>query len=80
MQNILLSLEVADFSEKRQNEHVGYEDEWLYIFGKAVPLIERFGSGERSVPLYIKFHKLENQFVIVISFHKQKYPLSYPFK
>lgn len=80
VRNILLSLETDDFSEKRQNEHAGYENEWLYIFGKAVPLIERFGTGEKTVPLYIKFNKLRNLFVIVISFHEQKHPLFYPFK
>lgn len=80
VQNILLNLEVEDFSEKRQNEHIGFENEWLYIFGKNVQLTERFGTNERMVPLYIKFNKLENLFVIVISFHEQKYPLNYPFK
>lgn len=80
IRNILLSLEVEDFSEKLQNEHAGYEDEMLYVFGKDVILLERFGTGEKLVPLYIKFNKLKNLFVIVISFHKQKHPLRYPFK
>lgn len=77
---LLLSLEVDDFSEVRQNDHVGYEHEMLFIFGKDVLLTERFGSMEKIVPLYIKFNKLENKYVIVISFHEQKYPLSYCFK
>ena len=77
---ILLGLEVDDFSEVKQNDHVGYEHEKLYIFGKDVNLIERFGSTEKTVSLYIKFNKLENKYVIVISFHEQKYPLSYYFK
>ena len=77
---ILLGLEVDDFSEVKQNDHVGYEHEKLYIFGKDVNLIERFGSTEKTVSLYIKFNKLENKYVIVISFHEQKYPLSYCFK
>lgn len=77
---ILLSLEVTDFSEKRNNEHKGFEHEVLYIFGKDVKLLERFGSEERTVSLYIKFNKLENCFVIVISFHEQKYPMKYYFK
>lgn len=80
VKNILLSLETEDFSEKKQNEHIGYENEWLYIFGKDVTLLERFGTKERKVSLYIKFNKLKNMFVIVISFHEQKYPLNYPFK
>lgn len=68
------------FSEVRYNEHKGYEHELLYIFGKEVRLLERWGSEEMIVPLYIKFNKLENQFVIVISFHRQKYPMKYYFK
>lgn len=80
MSEILLSLTVEDFSERKQNEHTGYEDERLYIFGKDVSLMERFGTGERLVPLYIKINKLKNLLVIVISFHEQKYPLRYPFK
>lgn len=77
---ILLTIEVEDFSEVRFNEHKGYEHELLYIFGKEVRLLERWGSEEMIVPLYIKFNKLENQFVIVISFHRQKYPMKYYFK
>ena len=77
---ILLTIEVEDFSEVRYNEHKGYEHELLYIFGKEVRLLERWGSEEMIVPLYIKFNKLENQFVIVISFHRQKYSMKYYFK
>lgn len=77
---ILLTIEVEDFTEVRYNEHKGYEHELLYIFGKEVRLLERWGSEEMIVPLYIKFNKLENQFVIVISFHRQKYPMKYYFK
>lgn len=77
---ILLTIEVEDFSEVRYNEHKGYEHELLYIFGKEVKLLERWGSEETIVPLYIKFNKLENQFVIVISFHKQRHPMKYYFK
>lgn len=57
---ILLTIEVEDFSEVRYNEHKGYEHELLYIFGKEVRLLERWGSEEMIVPLYIKFNKLEN--------------------
>lgn len=78
--NILLSLDVDDFSEVRQNEHAGYEHEKLYIFGKDVKLIERFGNSEKTVSLYIKFNKLENKYVIVISFHEQNYPLTHYFR
>ena len=36
---ILLSLEADDFSEVRQNTHIGQEHEILWIFGKNVNLI-----------------------------------------
>ncbi|MCR4673089.1 MAG: hypothetical protein K5637_07630 [Lachnospiraceae bacterium] len=77
---ILLSLTAMDFSGILQNEHKGFEHEKLYVFGKDVTLLERYGSEEKTVSLYIKFNKLENCFVIVISFHEQKYPLKYYFK
>lgn len=53
---ILLSLTVMDFSEILQNEHKGYEHENLYIFGKDVSLLERYGTDEKTVSLYIKFN------------------------
>ncbi|MEH2958580.1 hypothetical protein [Candidatus Merdisoma sp. JLR.KK006] len=77
---ILLSLTPTDFSEILHNEHKGFEHELLYVFGKDVSLLERYGSEERIVSLYIKFNKLDNCFVIVISFHEQKHPLTYYFK
>lgn len=77
---ILLSLTPADFSEIRQNEHKGFEHEQLYIFGKDVRLLERYGMEEKTVPLYIKFNKRDDCFLIVISFHEQQYPLTYYFR
>lgn len=78
--DIILNLNVMDFSEIRQNRHKGFEHEKLYVFGKDVVLLERNGTEEKTGSLYIKFNKLENCFVIVISFHEQKYPLTYYFK
>ena len=77
---IILSLTIMDFSEILQNEHRGFEQEKLYVFGKDIVLLERNGRGEKPVSLYIKLNKLENCFVIVISFHEQRYPLTYYFK
>ena len=77
---ILLNLDVMDFSAILQNEHAGFEHELLYVFGKDVKLLERYGTKEKTVSLYIKINKLENNFVIVISFHEQKYPLKYYFR
>ena len=79
-ENIILDLNAMDFSDAVPNEHIGYEHETLYIFGKEVLLIERYGTAEKLVPLYIKFNKLDNEFVIVISFHEQRHPLTYYFK
>lgn len=77
---ILLSICAEDFCGVLQNEHPGFEYERLYVFGKRVLLLQRFGTEEESVPLYIKCNMLEDQFVIVISFHKQAHPLRYVFQ
>ena len=77
---IILSLRVTDFSDILPNEHKGYEYERLYVFGKDVTLLERYGTEKKTVSLYIKFNKLEDRFVIVISFHEQRHPLTYYFR
>jgi len=76
---ILLSLTPDDFSEVLQNKHPGREYEQLYVFGKKVVLLERFGTAEKRVALYIKMNKINKQCVIIISFHEQKHPLKYYF-
>ena len=78
--DILLSLVPTDFSEILKNEHKGYEHEILYVFGKDVKLLERYGAGEKTVSLYIKFNRSPEHFVVVISFHEQRHPLTYYFK
>ena len=77
---ILMGLIADDFSEILKNEHVGYEHERLYVFGKDVELLERVGDANKVVSLYIKFNKLDNFYVIVVSLHEQKYPIQYYFK
>ena len=77
---VILSLTAYDFSDAVPNDHPHHREEILYIFGKDIKLLPRFGGGEEIVPLYIKFNKLANQYVIVISLHIQQYPLSYRFK
>ena len=47
--DILLGLTATDFSEVRHNEHRGFEHELLYIFGKDVKLVERFGNSDKLV-------------------------------
>ena len=76
---VILSLTAYDFSDAVQNDHPQHPEEILYIFGKDINLMPRYGDSEEKVSLYIKFNKLTNQYVIVISFHKQEYPLTYKF-
>ena len=77
---VILSLTAYDFSDAVQNDHPQHPEEILYIFGKDIKLMPRYGDSEEKVSLYIKFNKLTNQYVIVISFHKQEYPLTYKLK
>ena len=77
---VILSLTAYDFSDAVQNVHPQHPEEILYIFGKDINLMPRYGDSEEKVSLYIKFNKLTNQYVIIISFHKQEYPLTYKFK
>lgn len=81
-ERIILSLTVEDFSDVAQNDHLHHKDEILYIFGKDVRLLPRYGKSavEETVSLYIKFNKLSDNYVFVISLHKQEYPLVYKFK
>ena len=77
---IILDLEVDDFSDAVKNDHPQHPEEVLYIFGKEVSLLPKHGGDEETVALCIKFNKLTNLYVIVISFHRQDYPLTYKFK
>lgn len=80
IKEILLNLTVDDFSERRKNNHKGFENEILYIFGKEINVLERFSVDYKAVKLYIKLNLIADDFVFVISFHEQKYPLHYYFK
>ena len=77
---IIKRLTPMDFSTAVPNDHKGKEYEILYIFGKDIDLLERFGDEERTVSLYIKFNKISDQYLFIISFHEQEHPLSYYFK
>jgi len=79
-EDILLELCVEDFCEVLDNDNPLYPNEKLYVFGKDVRLLPKYGGDERNVSLYIKFNKLENLYCIVVSFHEQEHPLSYAFK
>ena len=80
VEKILLSLSPWDFSEAVQNRHKGFENEMLFIFGKTVRLLQRYGNREENVPLYIKINKFMDGFVMIISFHKQRRRLNFHFK
>lgn len=80
IKEILLNLTVDDFSERRKNNHKGFENEILYIFGKEINVLERFSVDYKAVKLYIKLNLIADDFVFVIFFHEQKYPLHYYFK
>ena len=75
MRKIIYNLTPMDFSEAVRNRKPQYADEILYIFGKEVKLLERYGDAEKEIELYIKFKKESNDYVIVISFHEAKYPV-----
>lgn len=79
-EDILMSLEVEDFCEVLNNEHPQYSHEKLYVFGKDIWLLPRYGGNEKVVSLYIKFNMIENVYCIVVSFHEQGYLLRYAFK
>ena len=81
-ERVILSLTAEDFSDAVQNDHPQHKDEILYIFGKDVKMLPRYGNtvDREDASLYIKFNKIPNSYVIVISLHKQEYPLSYKFK
>ena len=79
-EEILLGLCVEDFCGTVNNEHPRFLHEILYIFGKDIQLLPRYGGDERIVSIYIKFNKLENSYCIVISFNEQEHPLNYVFK
>lgn len=77
---VILSLTAEDFSDVVHNDHPDHPEEMLYIFGKDIELLPRFGGAKKRISLYIKFNKLANRYVVVISFHEQEYPLSYKFQ
>ena len=56
---VILSLTAYDFSDAVQNEHLQHPEEILYIFGKDIELMPRYGDSEEKVSLYIKFNKYE---------------------
>ena len=77
---IISTLNHENFSEILQNDHKGYEDELLYVFGKTVVLKRKKSQEFVDVHLYIKTNNVKDSSVIIISFHEQKHPLKLYFK
>ena len=76
IKEILLSLTVDDFSERRKNNHKGFEKEILYIFGKEIKALERFGEDYKAVNLYIKFNLIADDFVFFINLWRKTHTLA----
>lgn len=75
---ILLDLDVMDFVEILDNDNPLYKDEKLYVFGKNIQALERYGSNDINLLLYIKMNKLD-EYVIIVSFHETS-KINYYFK
>lgn len=74
VKKILMDLTPDDFCSCVQNRNASYPEEKLYIFGKCIRLLEKYGNKEKDVHLYIKINRLvSRQYVIVVSVHEQKY-------
>lgn len=80
VKEIISTLNYIDFSEILQNDHKGYEHEFLYVFGKTVVLKRKKSQEFVDVHLYIKTNNVKDSSVIIISFHEQKHPLKLYFK
>ena len=79
LKNILLGLDVYDYSEARESDSDNFAGHIVYIFGKEATFIEQSNYQPIEVPLYIKLDYISNEFVFVISFHRQEWPLKYAF-
>lgn len=80
--DILLSIEVKDFSHSLNNINPGFEHEILYVFCPQRNLFNVFGE-EEFVDIYTKFNIIEydnKRIVIAVSFHKRNKPIDYLFR
>lgn len=86
IKDIILSLEVSDFSHKLLNDSTNprYMNEILYVFGKQRSLLNPFSDKEdpyEIIEIYIKLNKVESEDnMFIISFHPSERALTYPFK
>lgn len=88
IKDILLSLNLFDFSKKLKNDsdNPKYKDEIIYLFGKSRKMCKIYGNENETddeqyecVEIYIKINKTIDN-VFIISFHKAEYEMDYPFK
>ena len=73
--SILLSLREKDFVKRVQNEHAGYENEILYVFGPIANLYRHGEDRMEEVMLYLKLNLIRDKVVIAVSFHEARFPL-----
>lgn len=80
IKQILLSLNINNFSSIKKNYHENYRYESLYVFGKKIKLLLRTLNKEKEITLYIKINKRKDGYVVIVSIHEAKYPINYYFK
>lgn len=80
IKQIICNLNYKDFVEVLNNEHIGYEKEYLFLFAPTVRLTNIKGKTDK-MQLYLKINYIkEKKVVILVSFHKANYKLKYYFK
>lgn len=80
IKEIICNLKSRDFIKILSNEHIGYEDEYLFLFAPIIKLTNIYGKTNK-VQIYLKLNYIkEKRVVIVVSIHKADYKLDYYFK
>lgn len=79
LKNIINKLTVEDFSLILPNEHLGYENEKLYVFAPKLKLIDLKGQ-RQDMQVYLKINYIEvKRTAIIVSFHEALHNLEYMF-
>ncbi len=77
--DIICGLTYKDFYRIVRNEHEGYNDEFLYIFGPTKELVDIFGKREK-VQLYIKINYIKDKVIILVSLHNTESKIELKYK
>lgn len=77
--DIICGLMYKDFYRIVRNEHEGYNDEFLYIFGPTKELVDIFGKREK-VQLYIKINYIKDKVIILVSLHNAESKIELKYK